>query len=144
MQLGVPGRLSCASVHLPIWLTLRLPDKSKVNKQGTGSPKQPPQLRYPAQTPRNFNPPDSSNDETTKISNPTFDTFHTMSVTLHTSLGDIKVEIFCESVPKTAEVAHQASPSYTHKKFTMLTIYKNRTFSPSAHPATTMNRLSTV
>ncbi|QPG97899.1 Peptidyl-prolyl cis-trans isomerase cyp10 [Epichloe festucae Fl1] len=26
-----------------------------------------------------------------------------MSVTLHTTLGDIKVEIFCESVPKTAE-----------------------------------------
>ncbi|TCD65140.1 Peptidyl-prolyl cis-trans isomerase cyp10 [Steccherinum ochraceum] len=26
-----------------------------------------------------------------------------MSVTLHTSLGDIKVEIFCEAVPKTAE-----------------------------------------
>ena len=28
-----------------------------------------------------------------------------MSVTLHTSLGDIKVEVFCESVPKTAEVS---------------------------------------
>jgi cyclophilin family peptidyl-prolyl cis-trans isomerase len=27
-----------------------------------------------------------------------------MSVTLHTSLGDIKIEVFCESVPKTAEV----------------------------------------
>jgi peptidyl-prolyl cis-trans isomerase-like 3 len=27
-----------------------------------------------------------------------------MSVTLHTSHGDIKVEIYCESVPKTAEV----------------------------------------
>ncbi|KAF5007126.1 hypothetical protein FDECE_6531, partial [Fusarium decemcellulare] len=26
-----------------------------------------------------------------------------MSVTLHTSLGDIKVEVYCESVPKTAE-----------------------------------------
>ncbi|PQE21502.1 peptidyl-prolyl cis-trans isomerase-like 3 protein [Rutstroemia sp. NJR-2017a BBW] len=26
-----------------------------------------------------------------------------MSVTLHTSLGDIKIEVFCESVPKTAE-----------------------------------------
>ncbi|RCI11779.1 hypothetical protein L249_7146 [Ophiocordyceps polyrhachis-furcata BCC 54312] len=26
-----------------------------------------------------------------------------MSVTLHTSLGDLKIEIFCESVPKTAE-----------------------------------------
>lgn len=27
-----------------------------------------------------------------------------MSVTLHTSLGDVKIEVFCESVPKTAEV----------------------------------------
>ncbi|GAO16532.1 uncharacterized protein UV8b_06165 [Ustilaginoidea virens] len=26
-----------------------------------------------------------------------------MSVTLHTSLGDIKIELFCESVPKTAQ-----------------------------------------
>ncbi|KAJ1504012.1 Peptidyl-prolyl cis-trans isomerase cyp10 [Coelomomyces lativittatus] len=26
-----------------------------------------------------------------------------MSITLHTTLGDIKIEIFCESVPKTAE-----------------------------------------
>ncbi|ESZ92025.1 peptidyl-prolyl cis-trans isomerase [Sclerotinia borealis F-4128] len=26
-----------------------------------------------------------------------------MSVTLHTTLGDIKIEIFCEAVPKTAE-----------------------------------------
>ena len=28
-----------------------------------------------------------------------------MSVTLHTSLGNIKIEVFCESVPKTAEVS---------------------------------------
>lgn len=28
-----------------------------------------------------------------------------MSVTLHTTLGDIKIEVFCESVPKTAEVS---------------------------------------
>lgn len=28
-----------------------------------------------------------------------------MSVTLHTSLGDVKVEVFCESVPRTAEVS---------------------------------------
>ena len=27
-----------------------------------------------------------------------------MSVTLHTTHGDIKLEVFCESVPKTAEV----------------------------------------
>ncbi|CAK9781359.1 peptidyl-prolyl cis-trans isomerase-like 3 [Cutaneotrichosporon oleaginosum] len=26
-----------------------------------------------------------------------------MSVTLHTSLGDLKIEVFCEAVPKTAE-----------------------------------------
>jgi len=26
-----------------------------------------------------------------------------MSVTLHTDLGDLKIEVFCESVPKTAE-----------------------------------------
>ncbi|OAA65438.1 peptidyl-prolyl cis-trans isomerase, cyclophilin-type [Niveomyces insectorum RCEF 264] len=26
-----------------------------------------------------------------------------MSVTLHTNLGDLKIEVFCESVPKTAE-----------------------------------------
>lgn len=28
-----------------------------------------------------------------------------MSVTLHTNLGDVKIEVFCESVPKTAEVS---------------------------------------
>jgi cyclophilin family peptidyl-prolyl cis-trans isomerase len=28
-----------------------------------------------------------------------------MSVTLHTNFGDIKLEVFCESVPKTAEVS---------------------------------------
>lgn len=27
-----------------------------------------------------------------------------MSVTLHTNKGDLKIEVFCESVPKTAEV----------------------------------------
>jgi cyclophilin family peptidyl-prolyl cis-trans isomerase len=27
-----------------------------------------------------------------------------MSVTLHTNVGDIKIEVFCEGVPKTAEV----------------------------------------
>ncbi|KAB8293785.1 hypothetical protein EYC80_009270 [Monilinia laxa] len=39
-----------------------------------------------------------------------------MSVTLHTSLGDIKVEVFCESVPKTAEnfLALCASNYYDH------------------------------
>lgn len=29
-----------------------------------------------------------------------------MSVTLHTNLGAIKIEVFCESVPKTAEVCN--------------------------------------
>lgn len=33
-----------------------------------------------------------------------------MSVTLHTSLGDIKIEVFCESVPKTAEVSSSSPP----------------------------------
>lgn len=28
-----------------------------------------------------------------------------MSVTLHTNLGELKIEVFCESVPKTAEVS---------------------------------------
>jgi len=28
-----------------------------------------------------------------------------MSVTLHTTHGDLKIEVFCESVPKTAEVS---------------------------------------
>ena len=27
-----------------------------------------------------------------------------MSVTLHTNKGDLKIEVYCESVPKTAEV----------------------------------------
>src|SRR6266536_958844 len=35
-----------------------------------------------------------------------------MSVTLHTNLGDIKIEVFCESVPKTAEVIK--FPGTTH------------------------------
>ncbi|KAK8094630.1 peptidyl-prolyl cis-trans isomerase 10 [Apiospora hydei] len=30
-----------------------------------------------------------------------------MSVTLHTNFGDLKIEVFCESVPKTAEVRFQ-------------------------------------
>ncbi|MCJ1256935.1 Peptidyl-prolyl cis-trans isomerase cyp10 [Lignoscripta atroalba] len=38
-----------------------------------------------------------------------------MSVTLHTNLGDLKIEIFCEAVPKTAEnfLALCASSYYT-------------------------------
>lgn len=34
-----------------------------------------------------------------------------MSVTLHTTAGTIKIEVFCESVPKTAEVTNDPSPS---------------------------------
>ena len=33
-----------------------------------------------------------------------------MSVTLHTTLGDVKIEVFCESVPKAAEVCLFPSP----------------------------------
>ncbi|OBT78976.1 hypothetical protein VF21_02406 [Pseudogymnoascus sp. 05NY08] len=42
-----------------------------------------------------------------------------MSVTLHTTLGDMKIEVFCESVPKTAEnfLALCASSSYTPTLF---------------------------
>ncbi|CAM1504535.1 Fc.00g021260.m01.CDS01 [Cosmosporella sp. VM-42] len=42
-----------------------------------------------------------------------------MSVTLHTSHGDIKIEVFCESVPKTAEnfVALCASGYYDNSPF---------------------------
>ncbi len=63
-----------------------------------------------------------------------------MSVTLHTTLGPIKLEVFCESVPKTAEVRPGAlSP------FPLLTAAPpSRTSSPSAHPATTMARPFTV
>ncbi|KFX97373.1 hypothetical protein O988_04901, partial [Pseudogymnoascus sp. VKM F-3808] len=43
----------------------------------------------------------------------------TMSVTLHTTLGNMKIEVFCESVPKTAEnfLALCASGSYTLSPF---------------------------
>ncbi|KAK3837882.1 MAG: peptidyl-prolyl cis-trans isomerase-like 3 [Linnemannia elongata] len=42
-----------------------------------------------------------------------------MSVTLHTDLGDLKLEIFCESVPKTAEnfLALCASGYYDNNLF---------------------------
>lgn len=33
-----------------------------------------------------------------------------MSVTLHTNVGDLKIEVFCESVPKTAEVSPVPRP----------------------------------
>ena len=40
-----------------------------------------------------------------------------MSVTLHTNKGDLKIEVYCESVPKTAEVCPVPSrpvPSRTY------------------------------
>ncbi|KAG6296556.1 Peptidyl-prolyl cis-trans isomerase cyp10 [Claviceps aff. purpurea] len=42
-----------------------------------------------------------------------------MSVTLHTTLGDIKIEVFCESVPKAAEnfLALCASDYYNSSPF---------------------------
>ncbi|RDW75157.1 peptidyl-prolyl cis-trans isomerase-3 [Coleophoma cylindrospora] len=42
-----------------------------------------------------------------------------MSVTLHTDLGDVKIELFCESVPKTAEnfLALSASGYYNGSLF---------------------------
>src|SRR4051794_28859558 len=55
-----------------------------------------------------------ANPKSTKANKPTtpsprppifsFIFFFTMSVTLHTTHGDFKIEIFCESVPRTAEV----------------------------------------
>jgi peptidyl-prolyl cis-trans isomerase-like 3 len=44
-----------------------------------------------------------------------------MSVTLHTNLGDIKIEVFCESVPKTAEV----NPPFICLKHVKFTNYQN-------------------
>ncbi|WFD18782.1 peptidylprolyl isomerase [Malassezia caprae] len=39
-----------------------------------------------------------------------------MSVTLHTTLGDVKIEVFCEAVPRAAEnfLAHCAAGTYDH------------------------------
>ncbi len=34
-----------------------------------------------------------------------------MSVTLHTTQGDLKIEVFCESVPKTAQVSMDLPPA---------------------------------
>jgi hypothetical protein len=59
-----------------------------------------------------------------------------MSVTLHTSLGDIKIEVFCESVPKTAEVP--LSLQLEEEKL----IGKPRTFLLYARLGTTMARRS--
>lgn len=37
---------------------------------------------------------------------------------LHTDLSDLKIELFCESVPKTAEVRASASPPPAHRSLT--------------------------
>lgn len=59
-----------------------------------------------------------------------------MSVTLHTNLGDIKIEVFCESVPKTAEVSDGPS-------FEILRLTAVRTSLLYAPRATTMDPSST-
>ena len=46
-----------------------------------------------------------------------------MSVTLHTTLGDLKIEVFCESVPKTAEAKSFAPcPITLHQTPSKLTL----------------------
>lgn len=57
---------------------------------------------------------------------------YTMSVTLHTSHGDIKIEVFCDSVPKAAEVCFIV-PQFFHHALLTLT----RTSLPSVHQVTT-------
>lgn len=48
-----------------------------------------------------------------------------MSVTLHTTLGDIKIELFCESVPKTAEVSNMNSLQTVRNKLNLTTVLQN-------------------
>ncbi|KAF9640379.1 Ribosomal protein L25/L23 [Lasiodiplodia theobromae] len=50
-----------------------------------------------------------------------------MSVTLHTDLGDLKIELFCESVPKTAE--YDASPFHR-----LIPSFMVQTGSPASDP----------
>jgi len=60
-----------------------------------------------------------------------------MSVTIHTNLGDIKVEIFCESVPKTAEnfLALCASGYYDGSVFhRLIPAFMIQTGAPPAQP----------
>jgi len=42
-----------------------------------------------------------------------------MAVTLHTTLGDLKIEVFCDEVPRTSEnfLALAASGYYDNTKF---------------------------
>ncbi|KAF2088850.1 peptidyl-prolyl cis-trans isomeras-like protein-like 3 [Saccharata proteae CBS 121410] len=60
-----------------------------------------------------------------------------MSVTLHTDRGDLKVELFCESVPKTAEnfLALCASDFYNGSPFhRMIPSFMVQTGSPVSDP----------
>ncbi|KAL1883015.1 hypothetical protein VTK73DRAFT_90 [Phialemonium thermophilum] len=60
-----------------------------------------------------------------------------MSVTLHTTVGDLKIEIFCESVPKTAEnfLALCASNYYDGSPFhRLIPSFMVQTGAP-AHPS---------
>lgn len=52
-----------------------------------------------------------------------------MSVTLHTTLGDIKIEVFCEAVPKTAEVKQLSPTSVAPNPTTSQTAFKLTTHS---------------
>jgi len=60
-----------------------------------------------------------------------------MSVTLHTTLGDIKIEVFCESVPKAAEnfLALSASGYYNNSSFhRLIPTFMIQTGAPSSQP----------
>ncbi|KAF2189759.1 cyclophilin-like protein [Zopfia rhizophila CBS 207.26] len=60
-----------------------------------------------------------------------------MSVTLHTSRGDLKIEVFCESVPKTAEnfLALCASDFYNASPFhRLIPNFMVQTGSPASDP----------
>jgi peptidyl-prolyl cis-trans isomerase-like 3 len=55
-----------------------------------------------------------------------------MSVTLHTSIGDIKLEVFCDSVPKTAEVG-QTQPLFPSAPLSLLPACRPQALTPP-HP----------
>ncbi|OJD37685.1 peptidyl-prolyl cis-trans isomerase-like 3 [Diplodia corticola] len=60
-----------------------------------------------------------------------------MSVTLHSDLGDLKIELFCESVPKTAEnfLALCASGQYDASPFhRLIPSFMVQTGSPATDP----------
>jgi hypothetical protein len=66
-----------------------------------------------------------------------------MSVTLHTTLGPLKVEVFCESVPKTAEASLTPNPTTTKLAPSRSANKPSRTSWPSAHHTTTTDLPST-